>query len=87
MALITSGFGGDDTPPKPAQKGGPVKRYEVEINGVRTTLQLTDADAKARGLEKPPTAQAKAKTPANKAKTPANKQAAAPADKSGDAGS
>jgi hypothetical protein len=46
--------------------------YEVEINGVATTLQLTDADAEARGLKKPPAK--KAPAPANKAgKTPANK--------------
>lgn len=78
MALITSGFGGDNTPPKPAQGGGPVKRYDVEINGVRTTLQLSDADAKARGLTsaEPVT---KAKVPPNKARTVANKS------KSGDA--
>lgn len=44
--------------------------YEVEINGVKTTLKLSDADAEARGL-KPVTN--KAKAPANKSKTPANK--------------
>jgi hypothetical protein len=47
-----------------------MKTYEVEINGMTTTLRLSDADAQARGLK--PVAD-KAKTPANKAKTPANK--------------
>lgn len=47
-----------------------MKRYDVEINGVQTTVQLSDADAKARGL-KP--AEPKSKTPANKAAQPANK--------------
>lgn len=28
------------------------KEYDVEVNGVRTTLRLADADAKARGLIK-----------------------------------
>ncbi|OKH70812.1 hypothetical protein EB72_24775 [Mycobacterium sp. SWH-M1] len=44
--------------------------YEVEINGYKTTLQLSDDDAKAMGLTKPVT---KAKQPANKAQAPANK--------------
>lgn len=53
-----------------------MQKYEVEINGVATTLLLTDEDAKARGL-----------TPAAKAaKAPANKAAKPPANKSGDAG-
>lgn len=48
-----------------------MQKYEVEINGVTTTLLLSDADAKARGLE--PVSEKKSRTPANKAKTPANK--------------
>lgn len=28
-----------------------LKEYDVEINGVATTVQLSDEDAKARGLE------------------------------------
>lgn len=56
-----------------------MKLYNVVINGVETTLQLTDRDAAARGLlgaataPKAPAPATKAKTPANKAKTPANK--------------
>ncbi|OMC01281.1 hypothetical protein A5733_03010 [Mycobacterium sp. NS-7484] len=55
-----------------------MKRYDVEINGVRTTLQLSDADAKARGLIKPAAeekkaAPTKARTAANKSRTAANK--------------
>lgn len=51
-----------------------MKKYDVEINGVTTTLLLSDEDAKARGLT---SVAEKAKTPANKAKTPANKRAEA----------
>lgn len=53
-----------------------MKRYDVVINGVRTTVQLSDADAKARGLL---TEQLKAK----EAPTPRNKAAKAPANKAG----
>jgi hypothetical protein len=67
---------GVNQPPKLLQKGGPVKKYDVEINGVQTTIQLTDEDAKARGL----TAAADQKSSGSKAKTPANK-AAAPVNK------
>lgn len=67
---------GENQPPTLLQKGGPVKRYDVEINGVQTTIQLTDADAEARGLKKPAAkADTKAKEPDNKAATPANKRA------------
>jgi hypothetical protein len=67
---------GVNRPPSLLQKGGPVKRYDVEINGVQTTIQLTDEEAKIRGLtgkaeQKSPAS--KARTPANKAKTPVNK--------------
>lgn len=66
-----------------------LKEYDVEINGYKTTLQLSDEDAKLQGLKpadevKP--AAAKAKTPANKAKAPAaNKQAPAGEASKGDA--
>ena len=65
-----------------------MNRYEVEINGVRTTLQLSDADAKARGLLKERTAPNKAaKAPANKGKTAAERRAeAAAASKKANAG-
>lgn len=46
-----------------------MKRYNVVINGVKTTLQFTDAEAKARGL----LVETKAETPQNKSKAPANK--------------
>ncbi len=46
-----------------------MKRYNVVINGVETTLQLSDADARARGLF----IEQKAAAPSNKAKAPANK--------------
>lgn len=55
-----------------------MKRYEVEINGMKTTIQLSDADAKARGLVAD---DSEAGKPAAKSKTPANKQAKAPANK------
>lgn len=54
-----------------------LERYDVEIDGHTTTLQLNDEDAKMYGLTKP--AAAKAKTPA------ANKQAPAPQNKGGSA--
>ncbi|WP_374159083.1 hypothetical protein ACEWX3_07625 [Mycobacterium sp. G7A2] len=47
-----------------------MKRYDVTINGVETTLLLSDEDAKARGLT--PT-ETKSKAPAHKAKEPQNK--------------
>lgn len=46
-----------------------MKRYDVIVNGMATTLLLSDADAAARGL----TPATKAAQPANKAKAPANK--------------
>jgi hypothetical protein len=75
MALI--GTTGDETWPPVAESGGPaVKKYDVEVNGVTTTLKLSDADAKARGLLKTAAkAETKAKAPANKSATPANKSA------------
>ena len=56
-----------------------MKSYEVEINGNKTTLLLSDADAKARGLTPlaEPKVESKAKTPANKSRKPANKRAEA----------
>ena len=49
-----------------------LKPYEIEQNGMATTVMLSDEDAKARGLLKPAKAEPKAE-PAAKAKTPANK--------------
>lgn len=53
-----------------------MKRYDVIIGGNPTTLLLSDADAKARGLtaaepQEPAEVDTKAKTPANKARKPA----------------
>lgn len=59
-----------------------MKRYDVTINGVQTTLLLNDADAAARGLTPaadPAPVEHKAKTPANKSRKPANKRAEAAA--------
>lgn len=54
-----------------SQQGGELSSYEVEVNGIVTTLRLTDRDAELRGLKKPPRkAAAKSKTPANKAAAP-----------------
>lgn len=55
-----------------------LKRYDVTIGGVETTLLLSDEDAKAQGLFARPAMTpvkraSKARTPANKARTPANK--------------
>jgi hypothetical protein len=63
-----------------------VKRYRVKVNGLMTTLRLSDADAAERGLV--PTLPAevpvvepdeddtdvKARQPANKSRRPANKR-------------
>lgn len=55
-----------------------LKRYDVEINGMKTTLQLSDEDARMHGL-KPADAAKEKPAPANKAaKAPANKGGAAP---------
>lgn len=48
-----------------------MKKYKVTINGVETTLLLTDADAKAQGLKPSDEPKAKeAKAPANKERSP-----------------
>ena len=54
-----------------------MQRYDVEINGFKTTQLLSEADAKARGLIAPtaPEITTKAKAPANKSRKPANKRA------------
>lgn len=76
MALLSSdALGGSST----RRVGAPTEEvpmalteYDVEINGVQTTVQLSDEDAEARGLTKP---EPKKATARNKAKTPANKAA------------
>lgn len=57
---------------------GGLKTYEVEVGGFKTSVRLSDVDAKARGLLKAP-AKPATKPPADK---PAAKEAAAPANKS-----
>lgn len=57
-----------------------LKTYDVVVNGWATTVQLTDADARARGLlvDEPEEAAAptsKARRPANKGRTVADKGA------------
>lgn len=56
-----------------------LKRYDVVVNGTRTTLQLSDEDAELYGLQPSDAAKPaeKSKTPANKARQPSNKQAEA----------
>lgn len=49
-----------------------LKIYEVEINGFATTLQLTDEDAKKRGLSEPVAEKART-TVANKARRTSTK--------------
>ncbi|WNM65682.1 hypothetical protein SEA_VULPECULA_8 [Arthrobacter phage Vulpecula] len=69
-----------------------LSKYNVTVNNHKTVLQLSDKDAKARGLTekdlfKPGKAPARASAPAGgsaaekAAAAPANKAAAAPADK------
>lgn len=78
MALLNSGVLGG----LPAQHAGvpteedrmALKEYDVEINGVATTLQLSDEDARARGLTAKP--ESKAAEPArNKSRRAPNKAA------------
>ena len=55
-----------------------LKEYPVKVNGYETVLQLTEKDAKARGLTEsaPAAPETKAaKAPANKARAAANKSA------------
>jgi hypothetical protein len=59
-----------------------VQRYTVKVNGMTTTLRLSDEDATKRGLapkpefvQEPVPVPAKAKAPANKSRRPANKAA------------
>lgn len=54
-----------------------MKKYNVTVNGIETTLLLSDADAKAMGLK----ASDDDKPAAKAAKAPANKQAPTPRNK------
>ena len=62
-----------------------MKRYRVKVNGLMTTLRLSDADAAERGLVPIPAEvpvvepdeddiDIKARQPANKSRRPANKR-------------
>lgn len=84
MTLFTSQAAGAPAPAARArQKEGrmsELKRYEVEVHGWPTTLQLTEADAAARGLTEADTVEARtaakqAPARANKARGAANKGA------------
>ncbi len=66
---------------------GPLKLYDVEVNGATTTMRLSDEDARLMGLivdepeqagvpEPEPEPETKAETPENKARAPRNKSAA-----------
>jgi len=82
VALIGVTGGDDAWPPVTTPQEGPaVKNYDVVINGVETTLQLSDADAQARGLtpaaDEVPTKVAAA--PANKSRRASTKRAEAAA--------
>jgi hypothetical protein len=57
-----------------------MKLYDVEINGMQTTVKLTATDAKKRGLTDKNLHQTK---PAPKGRGAANKGAPAPANKTG----
>lgn len=56
---------------------GPVRKYEVTVNGYRTVLRLTEADAKAYPgavpVDKAGASQVSASETSAKARTPANK--------------
>ncbi|EIV32587.1 hypothetical protein [Mycobacteroides abscessus] len=58
-----------------------MKKYNVVVNGVRTTLLLNDEDAKRRGLLSAAEKPAAEKPAAKVAKAPANKARPAAADK------
>lgn len=78
MALLNSGALGGSS----ARRTGvsieedrmALKEYDVEINGVATTLQLSDEDAKARGLTAKPEVKVTEPT-RNKARRAPNKDA------------
>lgn len=46
-----------------------MREYEIELNGNKTTVQLSDEDAKARGLLGLKTEAKQAPAPKNKART------------------
>lgn len=50
-----------------------MKEYKVTINGVATTLQLSDEDAEAMGVASAAAPEPKARTVSHKSRTPANK--------------
>jgi hypothetical protein len=60
-----------------------LKKYDVEVNGWPTTLQLSDEDAKARGLFEEAPAKKAAPAPKNKARAPRKAKAAVTPEKPG----
>lgn len=46
-----------------------MQEYVIEINGIEHTVQLSDEDAKARGLKADRSAEKAAPAPKNKART------------------
>lgn len=64
-----------------SEGGTDMKSYDVEINGIATTLKLSDDEAERRGLKAAPAAKTKARTPANKAAAPASDRRQSVADK------
>ena len=50
-----------------------LKEYEVEINGLVHTVQLSEHDAEVRGLKSVKPAENKMRVPRNKATRPADK--------------
>lgn len=73
MGIINS----DEFATVSAENGGSeLKSYETEVNGIATTLRLTDADAERRGLKASAPKQKQKAAPANKAATVSDKRAA-----------
>ncbi|QOI67653.1 hypothetical protein SEA_ORCANUS_8 [Arthrobacter phage Orcanus] len=58
-----------------------LKKYSVKVNDYTTVLQLSDEDAKKRGLTEKDLFKPAGKSGTKAAAAPANKAAAAPADK------
>ncbi|WP_280265349.1 hypothetical protein [Nocardia wallacei] len=71
MALISSRSVTGRGPDRDGGNMPELKEYEVVINGWPTTVQLTEEDARERGLLDP--APPKSRAAANKSRTPANK--------------
>ena len=55
-------------------QGGPLKVYEVESNGVKLRLRLSEADARKRGLLREPETAAEETKPKPRRRTAKNKK-------------